>query len=165
MSDKEPPIAVQPSSCCSTTEDGNTVCIVPQGGQATSCGCSSSLSDEQKTQSSISIPIEQPISSSSESMGQKLRTGFMIGVACITSPCCTPLIVPLVIALLAGTPIAWWISQNLGLVYGGLTLISIMSAVIVFRRVSKPTLSKSTPLHPTSISPLSPVEGTRSHAK
>lgn len=165
MSDKETPIAVQPGSCCSTTEEGNTVCIVPQGGQASSCSCNSSVPEEQKTKSSISIPIEHSHSTSSESIGQKLRTGFMVGVACLTSPCCTPLIVPLVIALFAGTPIAWWISQNLGLVYGGLTLISIISAVLVFRRVSKPTLPKSTPIHPTSISPLSPVEGNRSHAK
>ncbi len=163
MSDKEPTIAVQSSPCCSTTEEGHSICIVPQGGQATSCGCNSSVPDVENIQSSISIPIETPGSASSESMGHRLRTGFMVGVACLTSPCCTPLIVPLVIALFAGTPIAWWISQHAGWVYGGLTLISVMSAVIVFRRISKPALSNASP-YSTSIAPLAPVEGARSHA-
>ena len=51
----------------------------------------------------------------------------MLGVACVTSPCCTPLFVPLGLALLAGTPAAVWLSANLGWVYGGLTLVSIIS--------------------------------------
>ena len=66
-------------------------------------------------------------------MWKKIRSVFMFGLACITSPCCTPLIVPLGLALLAGTPVAIWLSANLGWVYGGLTLVSIASAVLGFR--------------------------------
>jgi predicted MFS family arabinose efflux permease len=57
----------------------------------------------------------------------------MFIVACVTSPCCTPLIVPLGIALLAGTPFALWLSAHLGWVYGGLTLVSVISLVLGLR--------------------------------
>ena len=62
----------------------------------------------------------------------KIRSGFMFGIAVIASPCCTPLIVPVVLVLLAGTPIAAWLSYHLSWVYGGLTMISIISFVLGF---------------------------------
>jgi membrane protein implicated in regulation of membrane protease activity len=70
-------------------------------------------------------------------MWQKIRSMVMFGVACFTSPCCTPLIVPLGLGLLAGTPLAVWLSANLGWVYGVLTIISIVSAVLGLRWVGK----------------------------
>jgi len=66
-------------------------------------------------------------------MWQKIRSGVMFGIACVASPCCTPLIVTLGISLLAGTPIAVWLSAHLSWIYGGLTLISIASFVLAFR--------------------------------
>ena len=54
----------------------------------------------------------------------------MFAVACVFSPCCTPLLVPIVIALLAGTPLAAWIGANLGWVYGGLTGIAVISLAL-----------------------------------
>lgn len=66
-------------------------------------------------------------------MWKKIRSGFMFVVACIASPCCTPLIVPLGLALLAGTPVAVWASAHLGWVYGGLTLLSVVSLVLGLR--------------------------------
>ncbi len=66
-------------------------------------------------------------------MWKKIRSGLMFGVACIASPCCTPLIVPIGLALLTGTPIAVWFSAHIGWVYGGLTLISITSFVLGLR--------------------------------
>lgn len=65
--------------------------------------------------------------------GQKFQAIFLFGMGCITSPCCTPLIVPLGLSLLAGTPAAVWLGHNLGWVYGALTLVSIASFVIAFR--------------------------------
>jgi membrane protein implicated in regulation of membrane protease activity len=76
---------------------------------------------------------------------QKIRSGVMFGVACIASPCCTPIIVPIGIALLAGTPAAIWLSANIGWVYGGLTLLSIVSLVLGFRWLRQ----KSSPRHST----------------
>ena len=66
-------------------------------------------------------------------MWKKIRSGFMFVVACVASPCCTPIIVPIGIALLAGTPFAIWASANLGWVYGGLTLLSVVSLVLALR--------------------------------
>jgi membrane protein implicated in regulation of membrane protease activity len=66
-------------------------------------------------------------------MWQKIRSGVMFIIACVASPCCTPLIVPIGLALLAGTPVAVWASANLGWVYGGLTLLSVVSFVLAFR--------------------------------
>jgi len=66
-------------------------------------------------------------------MWKKIRSGLMFLIACVASPCCTPLIVPLGLALLAGTPVAVWASAHLGWVYGGLTLLSIVSLVLGFR--------------------------------
>ncbi len=65
--------------------------------------------------------------------GQKFQAIFMFLVGCITSPCCTPLVVPLGLTLLVGTPAAVWLGHNLGWVYGTLTLVSIASFVIAFR--------------------------------
>lgn len=76
-------------------------------------------------------------------MWKKIRSALMFGVACITSPCCTPLIVPLGLALLAGTPVAIWLSANLGWVYGGLTLISIASLVLGFRWMGQKAETRS----------------------
>ena len=75
-------------------------------------------------------------------MWQKVRSGFMFVIACIASPCCTPLIVPLGLALLAGTPVAVWASANLGWVYGGLTLLSVVSFVLAFRWLGQKPASK-----------------------
>ena len=61
----------------------------------------------------------------------------MFVIACIASPCCTPIIVPIVLALLAGTPAALWLGQNLGWVFGGLMLLSVVSFVLVFRWMGK----------------------------
>ena len=85
-------------------------------------------------------------------MWKKIRSGLMFGIACVASPCCTPLIVPLGLALLAGTPVAVWASANLGWVYGGLTLLSIASLVLGFRWMRQKADIKAKPkaaLQPT----------------
>lgn len=97
--------------CCSTTEDGSAVCI-PQKSAPTA-----------STNKSVAPGLRW----------QNLRGGVMLAVACAASPCCTPLIIPIVIALLAGTPAALWIGHNLGIVYGGLTLLSVISFMLAFR--------------------------------
>jgi len=77
-------------------------------------------------------------------MWKKIRAAVLFGIACITSPCCTPLIVPVLLALLAGTPAAVWMTHNLGLIYGLLTLISIISLVLALRWMNKRPRSSST---------------------
>lgn len=63
----------------------------------------------------------------------RVRGGLAFLAACFLSPCCAPLIVPLAIALLAGTPAAVWLSANLGQVYGGMTVLAIVSLVLAVR--------------------------------
>jgi len=75
-------------------------------------------------------------------MWKEIRSGVMFGVVCIASPCCTPIIIPIVIALLAGTPVAVWLSANIGWVYGGLTMLSIISLVLGFRWMGQKSDSK-----------------------
>ncbi len=133
--------------CGTTTEDGAAVCIPD------ACSCSSdaksneplslslpSLSENKKivSQSIIQINSEQE-----QTMWKKIRSGLMFGVACITSPCCTPIIVPIALALLAGTPVAVWLSANVGWVYGGLTLLSVVSLVLGFRWMGQKNTSKA----------------------
>ena len=82
-------------------------------------------------------------------MWKKIRSGLMFGVACITSPCCTPIIVPIVLALLAGTPLAVWLSAYVGWVYGGLTLLSAISLILGFRWMGQKNASKASKLKAT----------------
>ena len=123
--------------CGSITEDGAAVCVPG------ACSCSSdaksnkpislsipSVSENKKTVPESIIQINH---NQEQTMWKKIRSAVMFGVACIASPCCTPIIVPIAIALLAGTPIAAWLSAYIGWVYGGLTLLSIVSLVLGFR--------------------------------
>lgn len=66
---------------------------------------------------------------------RKIRGGFLLGLGCITSPCCTPLIVPAALVLLAGTPLAAFLTRYAGWVYAVLTLISLASLFLGTRRV------------------------------
>ena len=75
-------------------------------------------------------------------MWNKFRSGVMFVIACVASPCCTPLIVPLRIALLAGTPLALWLTAHLGWIYGGLTIVSAVSLVLGLRWMGQKTETK-----------------------
>ncbi len=125
------------------TEEGSA-CALPDG-QASACGCAPETKQETSALVTPSTQTEKSTRKSSAlqtapvhllkqppTLWQKIRGGVMFGVACIASPCCTPLIVPLVIALLAGTPVAAWLTTNLGWVYGGLTLLSALSLGLGF---------------------------------
>jgi hypothetical protein len=68
----------------------------------------------------------------------------MFVIACVISLCCTPLYVPLALALLGGTPIAVWLTANISWVYGGLTLLPIIGVVLGWRWLGKKSASKAT---------------------
>jgi predicted MFS family arabinose efflux permease len=57
----------------------------------------------------------------------------LVLLSCFTSPCCTPLIVPALLALVEGKPAAMWISQHLGWIYDMLTIVSQRSFVLALR--------------------------------
>ncbi|GEM_PF-1675641 len=95
----------------------------------------------------------------------QLKSIVMFIIACFTSPCCTPLIVPLVLTLIAGTPAALWLSQNLGWVYGVLTLISLISLMLALRWMGKRNASQSTAIRPSDIPVISSLVGERTHVE
>ncbi len=134
--------------CGTVTEDGHAVCVPG------SCSCSPSAKNNELVRLSSPAVNESEdrdvagivsIDKSQEpTLWQKIRSGVMFGIACIASPCCAPIIVPIVIALLAGTPAAIWLSAHIGWVYGGLTLLSIVSLVLGFRWMRQKSDSRRT---------------------
>jgi hypothetical protein len=117
-----------------------------------------SIESQYVAQPSVALIATEP-----KTLWQRMRAGVMFAVACIASPCCTPLVVPLVLALLAGTPLAVWLGSNLGWVYGGLTLISVVSFVTAFRWMNKPAASRPTPIRPSAIPVITTQAGDTTH--
>ncbi len=146
--------------CGSVTEDGAAVCVPG------ACSCSSnaksnepialsllSVNEIKKTASQSIIQINH---NQEQNMWKKIRSALAFGVACIASPCCTPIFVPIALALLAGAPVAVWLSANVGWVYGGLTLLSIISLVLGFRWMGQKNASKG-PKPKATIQPLQEI--------
>src|SRR5262249_9166828 len=79
------------------------------------------------------IPIQAISLKPRESTWHKIRGGVMFAAACALSPCCTPLVVPLALALLAGTPVALWLNAHLGAIYAVHTLLRAVSLVRALR--------------------------------
>jgi hypothetical protein len=141
--------------CGSVTAEGAAVCVPG------ACSCSTeakssepillSLPAGNENKNTGSRKIIQFNNHQEKTMWQEIRSGVMFGVACITSPCCTPILVPIALALLAGTPVAAWVSANVGWVYGGLTLLSVISLVLGFRWMGQKNEAKrkrtAQPLH------------------
>lgn len=124
-------------SCETTTKEGNAVCVPG------SCSCSTETKNSQPIVLSILSLTKNK--NQEKNMWQKIRSGFMFVIAGIASPCCTPIIVPIGIALLAGTPIAIWASANIGWVYGGLTLLSVVSLALGIRWMKQKNNTKLEP--------------------
>jgi hypothetical protein len=103
------------NDCCKTNEDGTTYCALPANDQG-------KVGNPDSKQTKNAASPWQPI-----------RGVMMFVIGCVLSPCCTPLVVPLGLALFAGTPIAVWASLNIGWVYGGLTLLSVVSFILGWR--------------------------------
>jgi len=102
-------------ACCRSCDEGTTCRVVAPADMRVS-------SDALHTKKGSSMSRKQI-----QARWHTIRGGFLLAVACIFSPCCIPLLVPFGFALLAGTPVAVWLTQYLGWVYGGLTLISTVS--------------------------------------
>jgi hypothetical protein len=121
---------LQDTGCCRVTEDGAQICDVSLHQQGASCGC------QTVPVSEVTVVQLQP-PHRARILWQDVRSGVMFGFACAASPCCTPLIVPAVVALLAGTPLSLWITAHLGWVYGALTLLSAVSLFFALRWLNK----------------------------
>jgi len=83
---------------------------------------------------------------------QKMRSGVMFVLSAITCPCHLPIVLPLALALLAGTPAAVWITQNVGWVYGGMTLLFLVSLALGFRWMGQANAAREVcEPHPTHL--------------
>ena len=157
--DVQDAISFEKSDCCTTSDDGSPMCEIPVKAAAvdascgcastaatsSSCGCNSAATSVIEIRLIASDPVKKKgwidIEGCKQTW-QKIRGGVMFAVVCITSPCCTPLLVPIFLAVIAGTPLAAWLGQNLGWVYGGLTLVSAVSLVVGLRWLNKSGKSK-----------------------
>ena len=63
---------------------------------------------------------------------QKICSGVMYVVAFVSCPCHLPITMPIALALLAGTPAAFWIAQHTGWVYGILAGVFLLSLALGF---------------------------------
>ena len=104
-----------------TTNDGLAACQ-PATSSDAGCDCSSSSKD-QVLQAATKLDPKT----------KSIQSAILLGVACLTSPCCVPLIAPIILGLLSGTPLALWFTSHMGWMYGGLTLISAISFLLVWR--------------------------------
>ncbi len=134
-------------TCCASDQTRQSCSVLTEG--QSGCNCASQAKSSRLLERTFSIeetrllmngnPAAVTIKQSgidskkSSELRRNIRGTLMLGVACITSPCCTPLIVPVILGLLAGTPVAVWLTQNVGWVYGGLTLVSVISMVFGLR--------------------------------
>jgi hypothetical protein len=110
-----------------TTNNGPASCS-PATSSDPGCGCPSS------TNAQVS-----PTPAKLEPKKSGIQSAVLLGVACLTSPCCVPLIVPIILGLLAGTPLAVWLTTHSGWLYGGLTLISAVSFFLAWRLMLQKT--------------------------
>jgi hypothetical protein len=124
--------------CCTTTKDGLTACTTTN--TESKCGCSapSALAGETSVRSDHHEPHQRLETADG---ANRMSGALLIGVACLTSPCCVPLIAPVILALLAGTPFAAWLTVHKGWLYGGLTLISMISLAVGWRLIARKTRS------------------------
>lgn len=107
----------------------NTHCAPPNLTD-TSCSCSRGSSVQTLGTSSVAM-----FRSTSRLGKQRVRTlagTLSLGVACLTSPCCVPLIAPVILSLMAGTPAALWLTVHMSWLYGALTLISAISFTLTW---------------------------------
>lgn len=97
-------------------------------------------------------------------MRKNLRGMVAFGAACATSPCCTPFLVPIILTVLAGTPVAFGITHNFVWVYGGLTAVSIIGFVLAYRWLWHPAAKQPHLVRPIDIPTLPIVTGDNQHA-
>ena len=76
---------------------------------------------------------------------QKFRRGVMFIISAVTCPCHLPIVLPIVLVLLAGTPTALWITNHIGWVYGGIAFIFVLSLGLGFLWLHQPDTTNYEP--------------------
>src|SRR5215207_5701760 len=78
------------NTCCGTGDGEGAACSVSQNGQPAACGCQSDTAP--LTLDRFAIKLLASIKHTQDSGWRKIRSGVMFAIACIASPCCTPLV-------------------------------------------------------------------------
>jgi hypothetical protein len=109
---------------------------------ASACECSLP-SHEEACRSCSPFQTDQT-DLASQQRRHPVRSGILFVLACLTSPCCTPIVVPLIFSLIAGTPATLWLTQHGGWIYGVLTGICVLCAALGIYWIR----AQTRPLHP-----------------
>ncbi len=115
------------NSACATT-DGNVMCGLPDAHGKSACGCNQPITTKT-AQTTIPETARADITETKRDVQSAVAFGF----GCVASPCCTPLYIPLLLLVFAGTPFAAWLGANVGWVYGALTLLSVVGFGLAWR--------------------------------
>ncbi|SRR6266567_2028580 len=121
---------------CRSSSDGSAISLTRDGSQRCTCAeskpapSSHILAHRHRPHEDTSLPDHH-------ALWKTTSSGLLFVIACLTNPCCTPLLVPFGLTLLAGTPLALWTTQYLGWIYGMLTVICVCSLVFAFRSLGQ----------------------------
>jgi uncharacterized membrane protein len=96
-----------------------TSCSVPHSENTDACDCSSD------TPATLEVGKQSSLTTSV--LGQALGGALMLGVACLA--CCAPLIAPVILGLVAGTPLAALLTFSSGWLVGGIALLVVAGTV------------------------------------
>ena len=83
---------------------------------------------------------------------QKIRGGLMIAFSVVTCPCHLPVVLPLLAALLSGTPAAILIAKYTGWVYGVMTVLFALTLGLALQWTNQPTAAECDPQVPNKVS-------------
>jgi len=81
----------------------------------------------------------------------KIRGGLMIAFSVISCPCHLPVVLPLLAALLAGTPAAILIAKYTGWVYGVMTVLFALTLGLALQWTNQPTAAECEPRLPNTV--------------
>jgi hypothetical protein len=84
------------------------------------CGCSNNTQ--------VSLEVGKKSFSAKSVLGQTLGGVLMLAVACLA--CCAPLIAPIILGLVAGTPLAALLTVSSGWRIGGLALLLVVAGTV-----------------------------------
>jgi hypothetical protein len=110
-----------------------TSCRAPNPDNTEACGCSSN------TAAPLEVGQRGPPAKSV--LGQTLSGALMFAVACLA--CCAPLIVPVILGLVAGTPLAALLTFSSGWLVGGLALLLVVVSRVGWYLYKKSTRAKT----------------------
>ena len=107
----------------------------------TSCSVPSLENSEAACDCSSNTPAPLKLEKKTPVVGQTLGGVLMLAVACLA--CCVPLIAPVLLGLVAGTPLAAVLTFSSGWLIGGLVLLLAVAGTVGWYSYNKSTRAKT----------------------